>query len=140
MPRQQRTPELVRILVREGCEFVNETLRGEAGVRVSNRSPPLNGHANLGLMRFDRQVRNLIGKIVNTLDGCRIVFLPLHHHRLEHCSRHDRLTYQPRSPTDCVTARVNATDNGMEERRSIPAALHIVFAGPDHLYWNSRSL
>src|SRR5439155_606412 len=57
MLRQQRTPELVRILVREGCEFVNETLRGEAGVRVSNRSPPLNGHANLGLMRFDRQVR-----------------------------------------------------------------------------------
>ena len=79
MLRQQRTPEPVRILVREGCEFVNETLRGEAGVRVAHRSPPLHGHANLCLMRFDRQVRNLIGKIVNALDGCRVVFLSLHH-------------------------------------------------------------
>jgi hypothetical protein len=32
--RQQSTPELVRILVPEGCKFVNEALSGEAGVRV----------------------------------------------------------------------------------------------------------
>src|SRR5947209_6759668 len=139
MLRQQRTPELVRILVREGCEFVNETLRGEAGVRVSNRSPPLNGHANLGLMRFDRQVRNLIGKIVNTLDGCRIVFLSLHH-GFEGSACHYRLTHQPRSPTHWVTARINTTNNGVEKGGAIPTALHIVFARPQDLHWNSRRL
>src|SRR6185369_3938966 len=143
MPRmlhQQSTPELVRILAPEGGEFVNETLSSEASVRVSHRPPPLNRHADLGLVRFDRQVRNLIRKIVNALDRCGIVCLSLHHHGLEHCPRHDRLTYQPRSPTDWVAARIYTTDNGMEESRGIPAALHIVFAGPDGLYWNSRSL
>ncbi len=67
---QQSTPELVRILVREGREFVNETFSGEAGMRVSHGAPPLNRHADLGLVIFDRQIRNLVGKIVNSFDGC----------------------------------------------------------------------
>src|SRR5437660_6756163 len=91
-------------------------------------------------MRFDRQVRNLIRKIINTLHGCRIVFLSLHHYALEHCSRHYRLTDQPRSPTDRVTASVDTTDNGVEEGWAIPTALHVVFARPHYLYWSSHSL
>src|ERR1700736_5168274 len=91
-------------------------------------------------MRFDSQVRNLIRKIVTPLDGCRIVFLSLHHHALEHCSRHYRLTDEPRSPTDWITARIDAADNGMKERRAIPTALHVIFARPHHLHWSSRSL
>src|SRR6266705_6267696 len=91
-------------------------------------------------MGFDRHVRNLIRKIVNALNRCRIVFLPLHEHALEHCPRHYRLTDQPRSPTDWVTATVDTADNGVEEGWAIPTALHVVFARPHHLYWNSRSL
>src|ERR1700719_175295 len=91
-------------------------------------------------MRFDSQVRNLIRKIVDALDGCRIVFLSLHHQALEHCSRHYRLTDQPRSPTDRVTASVDTTDNGVEKGWAIPTALHVVFACPHHLYLSSRGL
>src|SRR6202790_4155021 len=91
-------------------------------------------------MRFDSQVRDLIRKIVAALDGCRTVSLSLHLHAPEFCSRHYRLTDQPRSPTDRVTASVDTTDNGVEEGWAIPTALHVVFARPHHLYWSSRSL
>src|SRR5439155_9271509 len=70
---------------------------------------------------------------------CGVIFLSLHH-AFEGSSGHDRLPHQARSPTDWATARVDSTNNGMEKRRTIPTALHIVFARPHHLYWNSRSL
>src|SRR5207253_4709215 len=42
--------------------------------------------------------------------------------------------------SDRVTTRIDAANDGMEKRRAIPTALHIVFARPHDLHWNSRSL
>src|SRR6266496_1312292 len=90
-------------------------------------------------MIFDGQVRNLIWKVVNAFDRCRIIPSCLHH-AFEGCPRHNRLTYQPRPPTDRVTASVDTPDNGMEKRRAIPTALHVVLACPHYFHWMSRSL
>src|SRR5205814_6838293 len=74
-----------------------------------------------------------------TLDGCGIISLSFHH-RFEGSSRHDRLTHEPRFPTNRITARVDATNNGVKKGGTIPTALHVVFARPNHLDWSSRSL
>src|SRR5439155_16444298 len=98
-----------------------------------------NRHPDTCIMRFDRHVRNPIRKIVNALEGCVVIFFALPH-AFEGSSRHYRLTHQSRFPTDWVTARVDTTNNGMEEGGAIPTALHVVFARPYHLYRSSRSL
>jgi hypothetical protein len=107
--------------VREGGEFVNETLGCEGSVRVSHRSPPLNRNVHFRLVILDRQVRNGVRQIVGALDGCGIVSL-LGHHALERCSRKYRLTHETRSPTHGVAAGIDATGNGVDEGRTIPTA------------------
>src|SRR5207245_10246698 len=92
-----------------------------------------------GLCRLDSQIQKLLRKIVNTFNECRVIFFSLHH-AFEGSSGHDRLPHQARSPTVWATARVHSTNNGVKKGGTIPTALHIVFARPNHLDWSSRSL
>ena len=80
---QQIAPELVGIFLRERREFVNEALCRERGVRVSHGAQPLHGNVDVHLVRFDGEIWDRVGKIVNAFDGCRIVLLSLHHHGFE---------------------------------------------------------
>ena len=92
MPRmfaQQCSPEFTGIFFCQPGKFVNETFGSEAGVRMSYRPPPLHGNIHFRLLIFNRQVGNLVRKIVGAFDRRGVVALG--HHRLEGRPRHDGL-------------------------------------------------
>jgi len=62
---QQSTPELVTesLCARVASSSTKHSV-AKPVLRVSHGAPPLNRHADLGLVIFDRQIRNLVGKIV----------------------------------------------------------------------------
>src|SRR5438445_723976 len=92
MPRviaQQCSPEFTSIFFCQAGKFVNETFGSEAGVRMSYRPPPLHGNIHFRLLIFNRQVGNLVRKIVGAFDRGGVVALG--HHRLEGRPRHEGL-------------------------------------------------
>ena len=133
---QQCSPEFTGIFFCQPGKFVNETFGSEAGVRMSYRPPPLHRNIHFRLLIFNRQVGNLIRQIVGAFDRRGVVALG--HHRLEGRPRHDGLPDQPRSPDHRVSAGINTAGDGVQICRAVPAAVHVVFARPNHFDRSAR--
>ena len=125
-------PECDRIFACCNRKFVDECLGRERGVRRADRAPPQHGHAELGRMQVDRQVRDRIGQRRRTFHR-RSIDAVLDHERFERCPGQDRLSDDAMLPADDIAAGIESRFERVIVSRPIVAGLHVVFARPDEL-------
>src|SRR5258708_498122 len=103
---------------------------------MPDRTPPQNRHVYHGMVRRNMEVRNLVVSIRRAFDGSFINAI-FYRHRSKWSARRDGLPPNHMTPCRWQPIRANADLDAMSVHRTIVAALHVVFAGPNELHRSS---
>src|SRR6266581_7037937 len=105
---------------------------------MSHRPPPQYWHSNLGGVVLYAEVRDRIRNIVKSFHGSSIDPI-LDDHALERSARHNRLAYDVMRPDQRISIRIHSSDQRVIVHRPVIAAVHVIFARPDHFDWHAGS-
>src|SRR5206468_4809041 len=111
---------------------VQKRLRRERGVCAADRTPPEDGHADLGRVKLHRDVGHGIRERGRTFHRGDVDTV-LHEPRLEWRSLHDRLPHDAVLPADDVALAIQPGAQAMYVERTIAAALEVVLPRPHDL-------
>ena len=111
-------------------DFIEECFDGKTGVRMADGAPPLNGHADLRRVQVDLEIGKAVKDIGSAFNGSAVNAV-LDSEGGERRAVSDGLADDGVRPGDRVAVGVEARDKAIVPHGAIPAAAHVVFAGPD---------
>ena len=125
-----------RIHLGSDRQLLKQRLHDEGVVRMPDRTPPQHRHVHRRMMRPNMEVRNIVVSIGGAFDGSRINTI-LDDEGSKRRAGHDGLAHYHVMPCNWHPIRANSDLDPMYVHRSIVAALHVVFAGPDQFHRSS---
>lgn len=131
--REQRAPELVRILARRVRHLVDERLGEEIVLRIPDRTPEPRADAGRILDPIDVDVRHRIRRVGQAFDR-RAVDAVLDERGLGTCSDRERLAHGARLDHDRIAVGVEAARHFADRHRAVVVALGIVFTRVDDFH------
>ena len=129
---EQRQAEVDRIGTRRLGGHIDQALHRVGRVRVPDRAPPEHRHWALRIGQPDRETRDLVMRVLDSLDR-HVVDPVVDQHRLERPALQDGLGGDPMVPADDL-AVLQADLRAVRRHRPVVAATNVVLARPDQMH------
>ena len=102
-------------------------------MRMPDRTPPQYRHIHGRMMRGNMKVRNIVVSVCGAFDSSRINAI-LNDEGSKRRASHDGLAHNDVTPCRRHAIRAHSNLDAVHVHRTIVAALHVVFAGPDEFH------